>query len=322
MVTGRIRQGKSKLVNSLIGKRVAKEGAGPRSVTHNIESFTQDINGVQVTLVDTPGFSDLNKSDDNIVSEIGKEVGDEPIDLILFCVRMDGALQRDDYRIMRILTRVFGQSIWKHTVFVLTFANNVKADSATFAHTQAEWDEMLREYAHGKGGVQVDIAEQIPVVVAGDEEESLPGYESWFAQFWATAFIRTKDSAKPAYLTLTLGLNMVNNNSRSESLQSSLNENVLGHRQIPPLKLLEGVNQACEKISRKGLRKRAQKYHPDAGAAPHLPTPPSNPGATGFRTQETESSNQHWWQILWEVLKALCCRLSSKTHRAAQGTSV
>ena len=204
MVTGRIRQGKSKLVNSLIGKKVAKEGVGPRSVTHNIESFTVDINGVQVTLVDTPGFRDLNKSDDNIVSEIGQEIGDEPIDLILFCVRMDGALQRDDYRIMRILTRVFGQSIWKHTVFVLTFANNVKADPATFSHTQTEWDEMLREYAHGKGGVEVDIAEQIPVVVAGDEEESLPGYESWFAQFWVTAHNRIR---KNGYLALTGKLN-------------------------------------------------------------------------------------------------------------------
>ena len=307
MVTGRIRQGKSKLVNSLIGKVAAKEGVGPRSVTHNIESFTQDIQGVQVTLVDTPGFSDLNKSDDNIVSEIGKEIGDEPIDLILFCVRMDGALERDEYRIMRILTRVFGQSIWEHAVFVLTFANNVKADLDTFTQTLEEWDEMLHEYAHSKGGVQADIAEQIPVVVAGDEEESLPGYESWFAQFWATAFIRTKDTAKPAYLTLTLGLNMRNNNSRSESLESSLHS-VLGHQQIPPAKLLEGVNQACEKISRKGLRKKAQNHHTDTGATFHHRTPPSNAGGTGFKpkqTEDTERSNQHWWQILWEVLKAI-----------------
>ena len=116
---------------------------------------------------------------------------------------------------------------------MLTFANNVKVDLDTFTQTLAEWDEMLREYAHSKGGVRADIAEQIPVVVAGDEEESLPSYESWFAQFWTTAFIRTK--AKPAYLTLTLGLNMRNNNSRSESLKNSLH-GVLGHRQIPPRK--------------------------------------------------------------------------------------
>ena len=310
MVTGRIRQGKSKLVNSLIGERVAKEGAGPRSVTHHIESFTQDIQGAQVTLVDTPGFSDLNKSDDNIASEIRQEIGDEPIDLILFCVRMDGALERDDYRIMRILTWVFGQSIWEHVVFVLTFANNVKADLGMFTQTQADWEGMLREYAHTKGGVQADIAEQIPVVVAGDEEESLPGCDSWFAQFWATAFIRTKHTAKPAYLTVTLGLNTINN---SESLESSLNETVLGRRQIPPAKLLEGVNQAFEKISQKGLRKRAQNYQVDTGATPHHHTPapdteqhhhtpPSNAGATGKQTKE---DNQQWWQMLWKALKAI-----------------
>ena len=216
MVTGRIRQGKSKLVNSLIGKKVATEGPGPRSVTHKINCFKEKINGVQVTVIDTPGFSDLKKSDRITVSEMKEEIGKEPIDLILFCVKMDGALQRDDYRIMRNLTRVFGQTIWTHAVFVLTCANNVKVDPSTFSKTQGEWEEELHEYARTKGGVQADIAEQIPVVVAGDEEESLPGYESWFAQFWATAFDQTKDTAKPAYLTLTLGLNKIESCNESQ----------------------------------------------------------------------------------------------------------
>ena len=276
MVTGRIRQGKSKLVNTLMGKKVAKEGAGPRSVTHNIESFTQDVNGVQVTVIDTPGFSDLKKSDHITVSEIEKEIGKEPIDLILFCVKMDGTLQSDDCRIMRNLTRVCGQSIWKNAVFVLTCANNVKVDQTTFAKTQGEWEEMLHEYAHGKGGVQVDIAQQIPVVVAGDEEESLPGYKSWFAPFWVRAFDRTKDSAKPAYLNSTMGLNTIV--SRKESLKSSLN--IIGHRQIPPSVLLDGVNQASKEINWKAPEKEAKKYTHATGATPHLPTPAPDTGVT------------------------------------------
>ena len=251
MVTGRIRQGKSKLVNSLIGEKRAKEEPGPDSVTHNTESFeVEDIRGVQVTLFDTPGFSDLNKPDNSIVSEIGQKIGDEPIDLILFCVRMDGAMEKDDYRIMRNLTHVFGQSIWEHAVFVLTCANNVKVDSSTFAQTRAKWGKVLHKYARTKGGVQADIAEQIPVVVAGNEEESLPGYKSWFAHFWTTAFIRIQDSAKNAYLTLTSGLNMCTNiDSRSESLESSFDASTLGSHQIPPMVLLDSVCTVCDEMS-------------------------------------------------------------------------
>ena len=213
MITGRICQGKSTLVNSLMGKVVA---TGPRSVTCNTESFTGHINGFQVTLIDTPGLSDLNKSDQDILAEISQEIDEEPIHLILFCVRMDGRLEKDDYRIMRKLTQAFGQSIWEHTVFVLTFANNVKTDTATFAWTQAEWDKNLHEYAHTKGGVQADMAEQIPVVVAGDEDERLPGCESWFSRFWAAAINRSKDIATPTYLSLTSGQNKLTNNDLNE----------------------------------------------------------------------------------------------------------
>ena len=91
MVTGRVGQGKSTLVNNLFGKEVATEGDGPRSVTHGIQSFTEYIRGVKVTLIDTPGFNDPKWSDLHTVTEIGK-VGS--IDLILFCVRMDGEWRR------------------------------------------------------------------------------------------------------------------------------------------------------------------------------------------------------------------------------------
>ena len=199
LVTGQIQQGKSKLVNSLIGKRMAKEGdevAGPHSMTHNIESYTEKINGVQVTLVDMPGFSNLNGSDQNVNSEIGHKISEEPIDLILFCVRMDRKLETKDYEMMQNLTQIFGQSVWEHTVFVLTFANKLEGNPTEFAQKQAEWNKMLHKYAHLEGGIPADRVEQIPVLVAGNEEENLPGYGSWFSQFWVTAFKHTKDNSK------------------------------------------------------------------------------------------------------------------------------
>ena len=199
LVTGQIHQGKSKLVNSLIGKKMAKEGdevAGPHPTTHNIESFTENINGVQVTLVEMPGFSNLKVLDQNTNSEIKHKISEEPIDLILFCVRMDRSVERKDYEMMQNLTQMFGQSMWEHTVFVLTFANKLKDNPTELAQKQTEWDKMLHEYTQIEGGVPADKVEQIPILVAGNEEENYPSYESWFSRFWVTAFKRTKSSSK------------------------------------------------------------------------------------------------------------------------------
>ena len=141
LLTGQVGQGKSKLVNSLIGKTLAKESAGPCSVTQNIESFTENIDGVNVTVIDTPGFNDPSKTDGDVIGEMSKE--SDKIDLVLFCVRMDRRMQKADYRIMRKLTRTFGKSIWHNVLFVLTFANTVNAE--TFAKTHAEWSRLLHK---------------------------------------------------------------------------------------------------------------------------------------------------------------------------------
>ena len=202
VATGQVGQGKSKLVNSLMGKVVAKEGTGPRSVTHNLENYTDYINGVKVTIVDTPGFNDVCISDKDTTLELAKEICEEPVDLILFCVRMDRRIETEIDTIIQNMTLMLERSIWRYAIFVLTFAN--KVDPASFAETQAEWDRILHEYARTKGGVQADIAQRIPVVVAGSEEESLPGCESWFARFWVTAHNRIK---KNGYLALTGKLN-------------------------------------------------------------------------------------------------------------------
>ena len=226
-------------------------------MTQNIERFTEDINGVEVTVIDTPGFSDPDKTDRDIIQEVSKESDD--IDLVLFCVRMDRRMQNADYRIMRKLTRAFGKSIWERTLFVLTFANKVHA--ATFARIRAEWDVLLRKYACTKGEIPADIVQNIPVVVAGDEEDSLPGCKSWSSVFWVTGFIRTKDSAKPAYLSLTLELNQLDLEDSDSDDDSAV----------------ENVRPACEANRKNGVKIA------NTGSTSRRPTPASANRATHHR---------------------------------------
>ena len=253
---------------------VATEGSGPLSVTSDTESFTEYINGIKVRIIDTPGLSNPNTSDQDTISGIVQAVGDEPIDLILFCVRMDGRLEREDYRIMRILTQAFGQSIWEHIVFVLTYAN--KVDQTTFAKTQAEWEEVLCKYAHTMGGVQADIAQQIPVVVAGNEEETLPGYKSWFVWFWEAVFNQLKGFAKKiAYFSLLLG----------------------AHQQI---------KQAYEGRWSDIHPDIGQDIHPDIGPDIHPDThPDTDPDTDPDAGQKTLPDKSFWRQVLDGLIKVL-----------------
>ena len=250
-------------------------------MTQTLNYFTEDINGVETTLVDTPGFSDISKPDEHIIIEIRKQIGKESFDLILFCVRMDGSVQSDDFKIMELLTHEFGQSIWEHAVFVLTFANQVKEDN--FAKILADWDKSLHEYARTKGGVGADIAKQIPVVVAGNEQETLPGCENWFSQFWAIAFEQTKNSAKPAYLSLTLGLKMTDNSSFSSPCEFS--ESTLGRRM---LMLQEGLQKGVQKSPGTIRRQPTQPHKPCA--IHHFPMPDSDTEASLMPDSGMEAS--------------------------------
>jgi len=350
LVTGQVGQGKSKLVNSFIGEPQAEERFGSRSATQNVEKFTKNIGGVEVTLIDTPGFSDPRKTDRDIIGEISKE--SDEIDLVLFCVRMDRRMQKADYRIMRKLTRAFGKAIWHNVLFVLTFAN--KVDAAIFARTRAEWEDDLREIARTKGEVPADIVQKIPVIVAGNEEESLPGCESWFTEFWLRAFTRTKDNARAAYLTLTLGLNKLDlqDSDDDDSLENSLEIGVFGRREVSLQMVEEHVGRACEEIkmnrvqcdakpktrrrhvnphsSRRPQQKDitnpdtgATRYRPtlvpDTGATRHRPTPVPDTGATPC-PPNTEMSCLRVLKAVLRALRSFFSWLFSKMSCAANVT--
>ena len=129
MVIGEAGQGKSTLINALIGKEVATEGDTFEAGTNSIQEYQLEQNGVQISIWDTPGFGMESKEEDEKTVELSrKKCFDPPIDLALFCFRMDG--MRFPTRVhtdtIQKITEVFGKSFWQHCVFVLTFANNIE----------------------------------------------------------------------------------------------------------------------------------------------------------------------------------------------------
>ena len=118
-------QGNSSLVNGLIGSQLAIEGASLKPVTNKIERFVLSRNGIHCTVWDTPGFGESDKIEDKFLNELGCQCNSN-VDLILYCISMDSKrwpLQQDTNTFRKITER-FGTVVWRHCVFVLTFANN------------------------------------------------------------------------------------------------------------------------------------------------------------------------------------------------------
>ena len=81
-----------------------------------------------------------------LVSDVQDKVRN--VDLMLFCINMTSArFRQGDNQNLRIITKAFGESIWKNAIFVLTFANQVKPPPSRNGTPPREYfEERLQEW--------------------------------------------------------------------------------------------------------------------------------------------------------------------------------
>ena len=109
VVVGEAGQGKSSLINGLLGKEVAKEGKLDPE-TQTVKKYVYEENGVTVALWDTPGFGvDTDEKEEETLQAIKTECAGQ-VDLLLYCIRMDNAHwpKKDDIYTIRKMTPSFG----------------------------------------------------------------------------------------------------------------------------------------------------------------------------------------------------------------------
>lgn len=125
--------GKSTLINNLLeltGEKAAKCKPGSKSVTKAVDYYEEEVHGITVRIIDTPGLEAMD-----ISSKEGQEqfatlsvLTDGKADLMLYCMALIGRSDEKDERIVKKLTKAFGKEIWRHTVLVLTFGDVVLTD--------------------------------------------------------------------------------------------------------------------------------------------------------------------------------------------------
>ena len=126
VITGRSGTGKSTLTKNILdlsGEEGPKVEHSPKcAVTIQIKIHEAKIRGVMVRIIDVPGFDE--KREKELLKELERATG-KKADILLYCVRLLPSSRIDitDKRIILMLTKAFGEAIWKKAILVLTFAN-------------------------------------------------------------------------------------------------------------------------------------------------------------------------------------------------------
>ena len=179
LVCGKTRTGKSTLLNTLLGQTVFETG-GPATrtvdpVTTELKSVHTNIQDVLLEIFDSPGLQGCTDNDRKYLDDMHKKCKD--FCLILYCIDMTIVRWNDkDIKTIELLTKTFGQEMWKKAILVLTKANMVKpATSGVDEHTHCKTTFETFEDEFKKRLTQLNVSKEvsanIPIVATGSEIE-------------------------------------------------------------------------------------------------------------------------------------------------------
>lgn len=180
VVAGKTGVGKSTLINSLFGKKMAEVSSGPDWTKHEfLEEHEGKVSEVPVTIYDTRGLSDTETNKKDLIKEFEKTFGGrtEGIDLLLICHEFFGRFDKASKETLEVFANAFlGPEIWKRTIFVLTKANNPPPEVEDADDPQQLENIRMRMRKKcldilSAGYITSEIASDLPFVPAGYYKE-------------------------------------------------------------------------------------------------------------------------------------------------------
>lgn len=195
LITGKTGVGKSRLVNALVGERVAKEGRAKTACTDTVTSYCTKINGVEVIVWDSPGLQDGTCNEELYIQDMKSKLSEGRFDVMIYCISMAEARFYDaDKNAIRTLTNVFGSKLWKSSVVALTFANlktedpDGEDDLAYYLGEMYHWEKAILDFL-ACIEVEFEVRQGIPIVPTGNYKKlKLPECENWLSDLWIKCF--------------------------------------------------------------------------------------------------------------------------------------
>ncbi|CAH9083989.1 unnamed protein product [Cuscuta epithymum] len=203
LLLGRTGVGKSSTINSIFGQSKATTNAFHPETNHVYE-ITGTMKGVKISFIDTPGLlpssprnTRLNRK---ILNKVKKYIRKNPPDMVLYFERLDLMDNMDyysDFPLLKLMTEVFGISIWFNAILVMTHSASPLPEGphgypVTFESYTAHCTALLQHHIHL---VVSDQKLQNPVVMVENHsncktndsgEKILPNGHVWMVQFFLT----------------------------------------------------------------------------------------------------------------------------------------
>lgn len=228
LLTGKTGVGKSRLVNALVGKRVALEGQQKKPCTATVNQYRTVVNDTEILVWDSPGLQDGKCNEQLYLEDMREKVHE--LDLMIYCIKMDDKrFHEDDKGAIRTLTREFGKNLWKSAVIALTFANKIDDpdggdEREYFSRDLKFWQDEIDKFLACDSLLELDstIRDGIPLVPVGIAKTlCLPTIENWFTNFWLICYQRMKISSRVALLRINKNRCKLPDSSRLDVICSS-----------------------------------------------------------------------------------------------------
>lgn len=211
VIVGRTGVGKSRTINSLMGKKLARVSDYVVG-TLKVEEYQSPPNSfVKYTVFDTPGLADKNGADTEYLSLIKEKLNGRQIDCLWYMSLLGDTRVRDDEAsTIANVTKAFSKRIWERSIIVFSHADKVSVKK--YNKTLEERTNLLRAEIAVHAGEK--IADEIPsIAIANDEDDdyeigvvNTPDGKPWLNKLFTAIFTRmSKEGLAPFIIEIGMG---------------------------------------------------------------------------------------------------------------------